>query len=121
MRVDLLGSFDAQRRSFSLAIRDTYYVLPHDPKFRIKGHSRVFETGETKEGWQNVSAVVKRKLDQLANAKRLADLCSPPRHDLVALKGNRKGQHSIRINDNWGVCFRWTEQGFYDVEIADYH
>ena len=62
-----------------------------------------------------------RKLDQLDAAVRLADLGSPPGNRLEALKGDRKGQFSIRINDQWRVCFRWTPDGPIDVEIVDYH
>jgi len=52
---------------------------------------------------------------------RLADLKVPPGNWLEALKGDRKGQHSIRINDQWRVCFRWHDDGAHDVEIVDYH
>jgi proteic killer suppression protein len=57
----------------------------------------------------------------LNNAKILRDLAIPPNNRLEALKGARKGQHSIRINDQWRICFRWTEGGPADVEIVDYH
>ena len=52
---------------------------------------------------------------------RLSDLRIPPSHRLKALTGDRKGQHSIRINDQWRVCFFWTEQGAMEIEITDYH
>ncbi len=61
------------------------------------------------------------KLRMLNQARRLDDLHVPPGNRLEALKGNRKGQHSIRINDQWRVCFQWTEGGPSDVEITDYH
>ena len=51
----------------------------------------------------------------------LGDLRAPPGNQLEALKGNRKGQHSIRINEQWRVCFRWSDEGAMDVEIVDYH
>ena len=57
----------------------------------------------------------------LAGAQTLNDLRVPPANRLKALKGNRKGQHSIRINDQWRICFVWTNQGPAEVEIADYH
>ena len=57
----------------------------------------------------------------LNNARRLDDLRVPPANRLESLKGDRKGQHSIRINDQWRVCFRWTEAGPSGVEIVDYH
>ena len=55
------------------------------------------------------------------NATDLRDLGSPPGNRLEALKGDRAGQHSIRINEQWRICFRWTEAGAEDVEIVDYH
>jgi len=65
--------------------------------------------------------VARRKLDQINQAVRLTDLAAPPANRLEALRGDRRGQHSIRINDQYRVCFRWTEQGAEEVEIADYH
>jgi len=61
------------------------------------------------------------KLQYLNAAKNLADLRVPPSNHLEALKGNRKGQYSIRINDQWRICFRFEEKHAYDVEIIDYH
>jgi len=69
----------------------------------------------------NIEAVARRKLRQLEIASRLDDLRVPPGNRLEALKGNRSGQYSIRINDQWRVCFRWADSGFEDVEIVDYH
>jgi proteic killer suppression protein len=66
-------------------------------------------------------SIARRKLRQLDIAGRLDDLKVPPGNRLEALKGNRKGQMSIRINDQWRVCFRWTQAGPADVEIVDYH
>jgi proteic killer suppression protein len=57
----------------------------------------------------------------LNEAGELEDLLSPPGNRLEALKGDRKGQYSIRINDQWRVCFAWSDGGAYDVEIVDYH
>ena len=65
--------------------------------------------------------VARRKLRQLEIAGRLDDLRVPPGNRLEALKGDRKGQHSIRINDQYRVCFRWTGAGPAEVEIVDYH
>jgi len=62
-----------------------------------------------------------RKLLQIGAAEALSDLNSPPGNRLEALKGDRAGQHSIRINEQWRICFRWTHQGAEDVEIVDYH
>lgn len=69
----------------------------------------------------NIEAVARRKLRQLEIAGRLDDLKVPPGNRLEALKGRRAGQFSIRINDRWRVCFRWTAGGVEDVEIVDYH
>jgi len=66
-------------------------------------------------------SVARRKLRQLEIAGRLDDLRIPPGNRLEALKGNRAGQHSIRINDQFRICFRWTPAGPADVEIVDYH
>ena len=71
--------------------------------------------------WVNIEAVARRKLDQLDAAGELTDLGSPPGNRLEALSGNRKGQHSIRINDQFRVCFVWTTSGPENVEIVDYH
>jgi proteic killer suppression protein len=62
-----------------------------------------------------------RKLDQLDSANVLDDLLIPPGNRLEALSGDRKGQHSIRINDQYRVCFKWGSSGPYDVAITDYH
>lgn len=62
-----------------------------------------------------------RKLMQLHNARTLDDLKAPPGNRLEALAGDRRGQHSIRINDQWRICFRWTNGDAWDVEIVDYH
>lgn len=69
----------------------------------------------------NIEMVAQRKLQMLESAVLLGDLKSPPGNRLEQLRGNRTGQHSIRINDQWRVCFRWTTTGPEDVEITDYH
>ena len=66
-------------------------------------------------------ASAERRLRAIEMAVELGDLRSPPGNRLEALKGNRAGQHSIRINDQWRICFRWTDAGAEDVEIVDYH
>ena len=78
-------------------------------------------SGQRVRRFSSLEAVARRKLRQLDIAGRLDDLKVPPGNRLEALKGNRKGQMSIRINDQWRVCFRWTQAGPTDVEIADYH
>ncbi|MGK0298210.1 MAG: proteic killer suppression protein [Gammaproteobacteria bacterium] len=69
----------------------------------------------------NFERVALRKLRQLQVSEKLADLKVPPGNRLEALKGKRKGQHSIRINDQYRICFRWTTAGAINVEIVDYH
>lgn len=71
--------------------------------------------------FKNIERVARRKLLQLQAATELASLRVPPGNHLEALKGNRKGQHSIRINDQWRICFVWHNDGAYQVEIVDYH
>lgn len=71
--------------------------------------------------FRNIEAVAQRKLQMLDDAVELRDLASPPGNRLEALKDDRKGQHSIRINDQWRVCFVWTATGPENVEIVDYH
>lgn len=71
--------------------------------------------------FRNIERVARRKLLQLHAATELASLRVPPGNQLEALKNDRKGQHSIRINDPWRLCFVWCDDGAYQVEIVDYH
>ncbi|MDP6040099.1 MAG: type II toxin-antitoxin system RelE/ParE family toxin [Candidatus Latescibacteria bacterium] len=71
--------------------------------------------------FSNIESVARRKLRQLQIADTLQDLRIPPGNRLEALKRDRVGQHSIRVNDQFRVCFRWTAAGAEDVEIVDYH
>jgi proteic killer suppression protein len=77
--------------------------------------------GDRVRRWVNIERAALRKLEQLDWSAVLDDLRVPPGNRLEALKGARKGQHSIRINDQWRVCFVWTPDGANDVEIVDYH
>lgn len=77
--------------------------------------------GEHVRRWINVEAVARRKLALLSAATTLDFLRSPPGNHLEALKGDRKGQHSIRINDQFRICFVWHEGDAHHVEICDYH
>ncbi|MBI2965573.1 MAG: type II toxin-antitoxin system RelE/ParE family toxin [Chloroflexi bacterium] len=77
--------------------------------------------GEPVRRFASVESVARRKLRQLQIAGRLDDLRVPPGNRLGALKGDRTGQHSIRVNDRFRLCFRWTSAGAEDVEIVDYH
>ncbi len=71
--------------------------------------------------FKNIERMARRKLLQLHATTELATLRLPPGNQLEALKGNRKGQHSIRVNDQWRVCFVWKADGAHHVEIVDYH
>ena len=88
--------------------------------FRCKHTQALFEGGSPK-ALRSIQDVAERKLTLLHAAKTLEFLRSPPGNRLEALKGNRAGQHSIRINEQWRVCFRWADGDVYDVEIVDYH
>jgi proteic killer suppression protein len=70
---------------------------------------------------QGFEDVARRKLRQLDAADALDDLRRPPGNRLEALKGDRRGQHSVRINDQWRICFVWTDRDAHQVEIVDYH
>lgn len=78
--------------------------------------------GEVPKGFPSqIARVARRKLTALDFARRLDDLRSPPGNRLEALSGGRSGQHSIRVNNQWRVCFVWRDGDVYDVEIVDYH
>ncbi|QKK01222.1 MAG: plasmid maintenance system killer protein [Pseudomonadota bacterium] len=88
--------------------------------FRCRETRRLFETGKSRR-FSAVARIALRKLDQLDNVMQLQSLAIPPGNQLEALKGDRLGQFSIRINQQWRVCFRWSDEGPEDVEIVDYH
>jgi toxin HigB-1 len=88
--------------------------------FRCEDTQKLF-SGERVKRWVNIETVAMRKLAMLNRAAALPDLRIPPQNKLEALKRDRKGQHSIQINDQWRLCFRWTANGSKDVEIVDYH
>ena len=88
--------------------------------FRCPDTHALFETGKSRR-FGAVVTVATRKLTQLHAAATLEFLKSPPGNHLEALRGDRKGQHSSRINGRWRICFRWTTAGPDDVEITDYH
>jgi proteic killer suppression protein len=78
-------------------------------------------TSQSVVRFRSIERVARRKLLQLNAAGELRSLSIPPGNRLEPLKGNRKGQHSIRINDQWRICFVWRLDGVYNVEIVDYH
>jgi proteic killer suppression protein len=89
-----------------------------------------FRSGETETIWggnrskrlpHDIQQIARRKLRMLNNARSLNDLRVPPANRLEALRGKRSGQHSIRINDQWRICFVWMDGDAVNVEIVDYH
>jgi proteic killer suppression protein len=89
--------------------------------FMDRATERFFRDGVCPAQWRSFEAVSARKLDMVNAAVRLDDLRSPPGNRLEALKGDRSGQWSIRVNQQWRVCFRWTPEGPADVEIVNHH
>lgn len=88
--------------------------------FKCRDTQALFD-GRRVARFANVAAVAVRKLQMLHAAGRLDSLRVPPNNRLEALHGDRKGQWSIRVNDQWRVCFTWDENGAHQVEIVDYH
>ena len=88
--------------------------------FRCADTQLLYETGKSKR-FSGIATVATRKLTQMDAAATLEFLRSPPGNRLEALRNDRLGQHSIRINAQWRLCFRWTAAGPEDVEIVDYH
>jgi proteic killer suppression protein len=89
--------------------------------FHCKETELVWQGSFSRKLPQDIQKTALRKLRMLNNAKGLVDLSVPPNNGLEALKKDRAGQHSIRINDQWRICFIWTEGGPTHVEIVDYH
>jgi proteic killer suppression protein len=89
--------------------------------FRDRDTARLFERQPARRLPPGIQRVALRKLRQLDAAVDLADLRVPPGNRLERLLGGRAGQYSIRINDQWRICFRWQAGDAYEVEIADYH
>ncbi len=88
--------------------------------FRDKDTRALYE-GRRVRRFQSFGAQAERRLDRLDHAVALADLAQLQGNRLEMLRGNRAGQHSIRINDQWRICFVWKEDGPHEVEITDYH
>jgi proteic killer suppression protein len=89
--------------------------------FADKEAGKIWEGTPSRRLPADIQNVARRKLRMLNNAATLDDLRIPPANRLEPLKGTRKGQHSIRINDQWRICFRWNDGDAHDVEIVDYH
>ncbi len=89
--------------------------------FRDRETEKVFNREPSRRWSRDLQRAARRKLLMLDAAESLADLRVPPANRLQKLSGDRAGQWSIRINDRWRICFRWSEGDAYDVEIVDYH
>ncbi len=89
--------------------------------FRDAETEKVFNRRFSRRLPQAIQVVALRKLRMISNAVDLNDLRSPPANRLEQLSGDRQGQHSVRINDQWRICFSWRDGDAYDVEICDYH
>jgi proteic killer suppression protein len=89
--------------------------------FRGKETEKIWLGLRSKRLPQDIQQIARRKLRMISNARSLNDLRVPPANRLEALRGKRVGQHSIRINDQWRICFVWNEGGALNVEIVDYH
>jgi proteic killer suppression protein len=88
--------------------------------FKSKDTARLFDRLSARR-WRDIAGTARRKLEMLNAAKSLAELRVPPGNRLAALKADRRGQYSIRINDRWRICFIWRGGDAHDVEIVDYH
>jgi proteic killer suppression protein len=97
------------------------YISYMIASFRSKETQKVFEREFSRKLPQAIQKTAMRKLWQLDAAVSINDLRIPPNNHLEALKGNRKGQHSIRINKQYRICFKWKQHNAHDVEIVDYH
>ena len=89
--------------------------------FRDKETEKIINRQFSSKLPQNIQHIARKKLIILDAATKLNDLRIPPGNQLEALKGDRKSQHSIRINDQWRICFKWKAGDAYDVEVTDYH
>jgi len=89
--------------------------------FRDRRTEALFAEGRGDRKWQRFAKVARRKLVMVNAAERLSDFKAPPANRLEVLVGDRAGQHAIRINEQYRVCFRWIDGHAYDVEIVDYH
>lgn len=89
--------------------------------FKCQETERIFEGRFSRRLPQDIQRLAARKLEMLAAASELNSLCVPPANRLEKLKGDREGMYSVRINDQWRVCFNWSGTDAHDVEIVDYH
>lgn len=89
--------------------------------FKSKEAEKIWAGEFSKKLPTDIQKIMRRKLRMLNNSTDLSDLKIPPSNNLEPLKGDRKGQHSIKVNDQWRICFEWKDGDCYNVEIVDYH
>jgi len=89
--------------------------------FKDRVTEELWQRGYSRRLGADLSRVARRKVAQIHFATRLEDLRVPPGNRLESLRGDRAGQHSIRVNDQWRICFVWRESEAYDIELVDYH
>jgi toxin HigB-1 len=89
--------------------------------FNDKETEKVYGREGSRKLPEDIQQVALRKLRMINNAKNLNDLRIPPANNLEKLKGDREGQYSVRINDQWRICFKWKDRDAHEVEITDYH
>ena len=118
---ELLGIFTTSLRNITVdVIRLTKYTVHMIRSFKCK-HTKLLYEGNSPRPFRAIKQAAERKLQMLDSAVTLDFLRSPPGNRLEPLKRDRTGQHSIRINDQWRICFNWKEDGPHEVEIVDYH
>ena len=98
-----------------------YTILSMIRTFKCKETEKIFNRQRSRKFPPTIHQVALRKLRMLNRSITLSDLLIPPANQLEKLKGNRAGQYSIRINDQWRICFEWHDGDAYNVEIVDYH
>ena len=97
-------------------------IIPHVIRsFKCSETAKIFAGDYSRRLPQDIQAIMRRRLRMIELAAKLEDLRVPPGNRLEALKGGREGQHSIRINDQWRICFHWNDGAAENVEIVDYH
>ena len=89
--------------------------------FKCKETEKIWSGEFSRKLPSDIQKIMRRKLRMLNNSTELSDLQIPPSNNLESLKGDRKGQHSIKVNDQWRICFEWKDGDCYNVEIVDYH
>jgi proteic killer suppression protein len=107
-----------RKRSLALTVLTDINVIK---SFKDSETEKIYNLTRSRKLAQDIQQVALRKLRMLNNAKTINDLRIPPANRLEKLIGNRAGQYSIRINDQWRICFDWQEDNAYNVEIVDYH